>query len=348
MKVLLVDDDEAARLIGAKALSGSRYEVRTAASGAEALEMIRREGLQIVVTDWNMPGMDGLELCRRLRSSPAIHYIYIVIVTARTAKADLLAGLAAGADDFISKPIEPAELLLRVRTAERILAQESTGVTLFSLAKLAESRDPDTGAHLDRIREYSRFLARRWMARPDVGPSLPPRFHELVFETSPLHDIGKVGIPDFVLLKRDRLSEDERRIMRTHPEIGARTLDAALARFPQAESLRMARDIAWAHHERWDGGGYPRGLRGEGIPLGARIVALADVYDALTMKRVYKAVQTHEQARETIRAGAGAQFDPRLVEIFLDGQEEFRRIREKYDDAETAGDPYAGNPDPAA
>jgi putative two-component system response regulator len=331
MRVLVVDDDETALLIAAKILAGEGYDVLTAPSGAAALEIIRREGVQAVVSDWNMPEMDGIELCRRLRASTSIGYIYFIIVTSRSGKSDMLSGLSAGADDFISKPFEPAELVVRLRNAERILALETTSVTLFSLAKLAESKDTDTGNHLERIRLYSRLLAERWMQLPEERGQVPPRFQDLMFETSPLHDIGKVGIPDFVLLKPGSLSDDEWRIMKRHAEIGANTLESALARFPSAEFLRMARDIAWAHHEHWDGSGYPRGLRGEDIPLCARVVALADVYDALTMKRVYKAAISHDVARGIIIEDSG-HFDPRLVRLFHSVEGQFKQIREQFGD----------------
>jgi putative two-component system response regulator len=177
------------------------------------------------------------------------------------------------------------------------------------------------------------LLAELWAKEPGSREPVPPRFRDLLFETSPLHDIGKVGIPDFVLLKPGSLSDDEWIIMKKHAEIGAGTLEAALAKFPNAEFLRMARDIAWAHHERWDGSGYPRGLKGKEIPLPARIVALSDVYDALTMKRVYKSAFSHDVARGIILQSAGTHFDPDLVLLFQSAERDFREIREEFDDA---------------
>jgi putative two-component system response regulator len=245
----------------------------------------------------------------------------------------LLTGLAAGADDLITKPFEPTELLLRIRNAERILSLETTALTLFSMAKLAESKDTDTGNHLERIRAYTRVLAEEITHDPSfTNENLSSRFPKLMYDTSPLHDIGKVGIPDYVLLKPGSLSDQEWDIMKRHAQIGGETLDAVLKKFPNAEFLRIARDIAWFHHERWDGSGYPRGLKGEEIPLCARIIALADVYDALTMKRVYKSALSHEVARGIITEGSGKHFDPRVVQAFLRIEQEFVAIRESYSD----------------
>jgi len=332
MKVLVVDDDEIALAVAQKVLKSEGHDVILAESGAEALEIIRHNEIRVVISDWNMPGMDGLELCRYLRKTTSIGYTYIIMVTSRTGKQDLITSLSAGVDDFISKPFEPAELLLRMHNAERVLSLETTSLTLFSLAKLAESKDTDTGNHLERIRSYCRLIAEKIIADPDTWGELNPRFPELLFKTSPLHDIGKVGIPDYVLLKPGSLNDAEWVVMKRHTEIGAETLNAVLKQYANADYLRMARDIAWAHHERWDGSGYPRGLKQEEIPLCARIVALADVYDALTMKRVYKAAMSHEIASGIIQEGSGSHFDPRLVQIFLSLEKEFVAVRASFND----------------
>jgi putative two-component system response regulator len=328
MRILVVDDDEIALAVAKKVLMSDGHEVVLASNGEMALEILNKENLQIVISDWNMPTLDGLELCRRIRVNSPLGYTYIIIVTSRSSKDDLLTGLSAGADDYIAKPFEPAELLLRVRNAERILSYETTSLTLLSLAKLAESKDTDTGNHLERIRAYARLLAEQIMKYDLPQFNLSPSFPEFMYQTSPLHDIGKVGIPDSVLLKPGHLNETEWAIMKRHTEIGAKTLDDVLKKYPNAEFLRIARDIAWSHHERWDGSGYPRGLKGEEIPLSARIVALADVYDALTMKRVYKAALSHEVARGILSDGDGKHFDPLVYRAFLDTEEQFKDIRE--------------------
>jgi len=332
MKLLVVDDDDIASAVAKKILENAHYEVELAEDGETALEVLRSKEIQIVITDWNMPNTDGIELCRHLRNSPKIGYVYIILVTSRSSKEDVVRGLESGADDFISKPFEPAELLARVRNAERVLALETTSLMLFSLAKLTESRDAETGNHLDRMREYTRLLAEQIISDSSFHEQVPTNFPELLYQTSPLHDIGKVGIPDHILLKPGSLNDEEWAVMKRHAEIGAETLDACLKQYPNAEYLRFARDIAWSHHERWDGTGYPRGLKADEIPFCARILALADVYDALTMKRVYKGAMSHEVARKIIVDGNGSQFDPQVVRAFLAIQDRFLMIREKNPD----------------
>ncbi len=331
-QVLVVDDDELALNVAGKVLEAGGYEAVFATDGEEAFDILRERGIRIVLSDWNMPNLDGASLCRRIRASFKIDYVYFILVTTRNSKDDLLSGLDSGADDFITKPFEPAELLARLNVAQRILGLETSAVTIFSLAKLAESKDSDTGNHLERIRAYSKALADTILLKESIRPLYSPGYADLIYQTSPLHDIGKVGIPDSILLKPARLSDNEFAIMKQHTEIGADTLHAALKRYPRAEFLRLARDIAWAHHERWDGTGYPRGLRMEGIPLGARIVALADVYDALTTRRVYKAAFAHDVARAIILEGKGTHFDPLIVDVFLEIEDQCVFIKDSFED----------------
>jgi putative two-component system response regulator len=238
--------------------------------------------------------------------------------------------MSAGADDFIVKPFVNAELMARVRAGERVLSLETREMVIFALAKLAESRDPETGHHLERVQRYSQMLSEALAAQPNCSSEIDAQFIQLIFQTSPLHDIGKVGIPDCVLLKPGRLSDDEFDIMKTHTLIGAETLDAALRDFPQARFLRIARDIALSHHERWDGKGYPNGLAGTDIPLAARIVAVADVYDALTSKRAYKEAFAHTIAREIILGETGSHFDPDIVAAFHEAEADFIEIRSQF------------------
>jgi putative two-component system response regulator len=204
-------------------------------------------------------------------------------------------------------------------------------MTIFSLAKLAESRDPETGAHLERIREYCHVLAAELARRDEYAAEMGGDYVHLIYLTSPLHDIGKVGIPDAVLLKPGKLNPDEFAVMKTHAEIGARTLSALVETSPEAKYLQMARDIAWTHHEKFDGSGYPRGLAGHDIPLCGRIVAVADVYDALTTRRVYKPAFSHEKARSIILEGCGSHFDPDVVDAFLAVEDQILRIKQRVD-----------------
>jgi putative two-component system response regulator len=275
--------------------------------------------------------MSGIELCRRIRDDFSGRYIYVILLTSRKGPANVVEGLGAGADEFLSKPFDADELYLRLRVAQRILSLESREMTIFSLAKLAESRDPETGVHLERMREYCRVLARQLARHDSHAAEMDGDYVQLIYLTSPLHDIGKVGIPDAVLLKPGKLTADEFEIMKTHAEIGAKTLNSLVELNPDAKYLRMARDIAWTHHERFDGTGYPRGLAGHDIPLCGRIVAVADVYDALTTRRVYKPAFTHEKARGIILEGSGNHFDPDIVQAFLEVEADIIRIREAFD-----------------
>jgi putative two-component system response regulator len=253
----------------------------------------------------------------------------MILVTSHDSPEATVAGLSAGADDFVGKPFHPSELIARVRTGERILSLETRDVAIFAMAKLAESRDPETGAHLERVRSYCRILAQDLAKQAKFQPLIDQEFIRLIYSTSPLHDIGKVGIPDCVLLKAGRLSAREFEIMKTHTTIGAETLDSALRAFPGVKFLQMAREIAATHHERWDGSGYPSGLGGESIPLSGRIVAVADVYDALTSKRVYKDAFTHDIARAMIVKDSGSHFDPDVVAAFIRVESRFIDTREK-------------------
>jgi putative two-component system response regulator len=241
--------------------------------------------------------------------------------------------MSAGADDFVAKPYHAAELVARLRAGERVLALETREMAIFALAKLVESRDEDTGNHLERVQHYSRALAQELAKKPAFQGAIDAEFIRLIHLTSPLHDIGKVGIPDSILLAPGRLNDAEFAIMKTHTTLGAKTLDVALRRYPGARFLQFARDIAASHHERYDGTGYPLGLAGEEIPLCARTVALADVYDALTSKRVYKPALDHVVARSIVVKGSGSQFDPAIVQAFLAAEQEFIAIRERFSEA---------------
>jgi putative two-component system response regulator len=332
MRILIADDDPIALEMLRHALTRAGYEVETASNGAQAMEIVARGACRLVISDWTMPEMDGLELCRRIRSTDAGGYVYVILLTARSSGDETVIGLSAGADDLIPKPFNPPELLLRVQIGERILSLETRDLTIFALAKLAESRDPETGAHLERVCNYSRALAQHLELAGNHKEEITNGYVRLIYQTSPLHDIGKVAIPDCVLLKPGRLSDREFEIMKSHTTLGAQTLDAALREHPEARFLRMARDIAATHHERFDGTGYPAGLKGTDIPLCGRIVAVADVYDALSTKRVYKNAFTHDLAKAMILEERGTHFDPNLVEAFFACEKQFLYIRDRFAD----------------
>jgi len=334
MNTLIVDDDEIALMILEETLRRAGHNVTVARNGREALERLRQNECRLIVSDWEMPGMSGVDLFRAIRADHYGGYVYLILLTCRDTPTERVEGLRAGADDFITKPFDPAELLARVGTAERVLSMETRDVAIFAMAKLAESRDPETGAHLERVRSYSRVLAQHLGGLEKFREEITPEYARLIYLTSPLHDIGKVGIPDSVLLKPGRLSDREFDMMKTHTTIGAQTLDAALREFPNAKFLEMGRDIAATHHERWDGDGYPRGLAGEAIQLCGRIVAVADVYDALTSKRVYKSAFAHDVARSIIVNESGSHFDTDVVDAFLANEDLFTAIRNHYDEAQ--------------
>ncbi|HZZ28235.1 MAG TPA: response regulator [Pirellulales bacterium] len=332
MRVLVVDDDAVTSEIILEDLRQFGYDAVGAADGQEAFDLIRTGQFHLVISDWQMPKMSGLELCREIRKRQWSGYVYIILLTSRSGVENVVCGLDAGADDFLSKPFHPQELRMRLRTGERILSLESRDLVIFAMAKLAEFRDKDTGTHLERMREYSRLLATELSRWPKYANVIDGDYVQLIYLTSPLHDIGKVGIPDAVLLKPGRLSPEEFELMKQHSVLGGNTLRAVAQGRPQAQFLVMAQDIAMTHHERYDGQGYPNQLRAEEIPLCGRIVALADVYDALRSKRVYKGAFGHDTARDTIVQGSGRQFDPDVVQAFLNSEKEFIAVANRFQD----------------
>ncbi len=332
MDVLVVDDEAISRRTVEHTLREAGYRVTTAGDGQEALSLLHEHSHQLVVSDWQMPRMNGIDLCRAIRKANLNRYVYFIMLTSRDRKIDTISGFETGVDDYIAKPFNPGELQVRVNVGRRIVELETSQMSIFALAKLAESRDPETGAHLERVRIYCHVLAAQLQTVPEFRDTIDNEFLQLIYKTSPLHDIGKVAIPDAILLKPGKLTPDEFEVMKTHAQRGAETLDAALQEYPNAKFLRMAKDIALTHHERYDGTGYPRGLSGEQIPLCGRIVALADVYDALTSHRVYKAAMSHEEARDIITKDRGRHFDPAIVDAFLDAEAELTAIRLQYAD----------------
>ncbi len=223
-------------------------------------------------------------------------------------------------------------MAVRIKAGERILGFESRDLVIFSMAKLVESRDPETGNHLERTRFYSKILAAAIAMSDDSPQEIDHLFIENIFLTSPLHDIGKMGIPDYILLKPGRLDNKEFEIMKGHSRIGFETLNEALQKFPKAEYLQMSAEIALSHHEKFDGTGYPDCIKGKEIPLSARIMALSDVYDALTSKRVYKEAYTHDIAKSIIISESGIHFDPIVVDAFLSSEKMFIDISNQFRD----------------
>jgi putative two-component system response regulator len=351
-RILLVDDSEInLRLL--EKLFRDDYELARSFSGEECLEKLRDFEPDLVLLDIMMAGMDGYETCRRIKSSPVGKFTQVILVSAKATTAERLKGYEVGADDYIVKPFDNDELRAKVRinfrlhaTIEELWSASRKGqefsaelermveertvevaatreIAIFSLAKLAESRDPETGEHLERMRNYSRILAEELGQRGPYREQVMGTFAEDIYQSSPLHDIGKVGIPDAILLKPGRLTTEEFAIMKTHTIIGYQSLMQTARHSDYGSFLKMAIDITRYHHERFNGGGYPDGLAGQQIPLSARIVALADVYDALTSARVYKQAYDREKARQIIEAESGQHFDPAIVEAFRASYDKF-------------------------
>lgn len=346
--ILVVDDAEVNLSILAEALGGD-YEVAVATDGATALEAVAETTPDLILLDVMMPDMDGYEVLRRLKAAPAGSDVPVIFLSALADVESKAKGFRLGAVDYVSKPFELEEVRARVRThlslrlarlelatrnealeeQVRLRSEElvrTQQAAMESLAALAEHRDPETGGHICRIKAYVRILAEAASRHPVLGREMSPERLEHLVRSAPLHDIGKVGVPDHILLKPGPLSEEEWTVMRRHVDMGSGALEGAERSLGRRSFLRTARELVSAHHERWDGRGYPRGLAGADIPLAGRIMALADVYDALVSRRVYKAPMPHAQAVEIIAGGRGAQFDPALTDLFLELSEEFRAV----------------------
>jgi putative two-component system response regulator len=303
--VLAVDDGASNRELIAAYLSGIDCEVRLAEDGPTALDIIETEPPDLVLLDVQMPGMDGNEVCRRIKSMPRGRLLPVVMITALNQSEDRISALESGADDFMSKPVERAELVARVRSALRLKALyntlDSAEQVIFSLAAAVEAKDVFTERHTQRVGESARYLGRR------LG--LPDYSLDTLYRGGIIHDIGKIGVPDAILLKPGPLNENETAQMRAHVAIGesiVRPLQTASSLLP----------IIRHHHERYDGRGYPDGLRGREIPRLARIVAVCDAFDALVNDRPYRARLSTEEAMRVLLSGAGSQWDPEMVNLF--------------------------------
>ena len=356
---LLAVDDTADNLALLNDLLSKQYKVKLANSGPKALKIAAAAPPpDLILLDIMMSGMDGYEVCRQLKQQAATRDIPVIFLTACADAEAERAGLEAGAVDYVTKPFNPPVLLARVKTHLALKAQADflrdksafleaevdkrtreiraiQDVTIHTLASLAETRDSETGNHIRRTQFYVKALARRLCENPGLAAILTPRYIEMLFKSAPLHDIGKVGIPDSILLKPGRLSPEEFEIMKTHTTLGRQAIEHAEQLLGmQVDFLSMSKDIAQSHQEKWDGSGYPQQLAGDAIPLSARLMALADVYDALISRRIYKPAMSHEQAAASINAGRGTHFDPDVVDAFLAIQDEFQAIARRFADAE--------------
>ena len=362
--VVLVVDDMPENLAVLGGLLQPDYRVRVANSGRRALEVAVAEPRpDLILLDIMMPGLDGHEVLRRLRADVATRDIPVIFVTAMEDAADEEQGFALGAVDYIHKPVKPAIVRARVRTQLELKAARDRlrdqnvwleaeverrlhdklviqDVSMRVLASLAETRDNETGNHIRRTQAYVEVLARTLAGRPRFEMLEDGAVIELIVKAAPLHDIGKVGIPDHILLKPGPLDPDEWRIMQRHAALGAEAIETALRgeedHGPLA-FLHVAMDIAHYHHEKWDGSGYPEAIGGDAIPVCARLMAVADVYDALISRRVYKPPLPVEEAVHIVRQGRGAHFDPEIVAAFEARLDDFRAIAARY--ADEGGEP---------
>lgn len=318
---ILVVDDEAANLQVLKQILQEDYRLFFAKDGIKAIELAISEKPNLILLDVMMPGMTGHETCKKLRNEPSTSRIPVIFVTAMAEEEDEADGFEAGAVDYITKPVSPAIVKARVKTHLSLVRNDELKETRLQIIQrlglAAEYKDNETGLHVIRMSHYSKTLAKALGHSEDTA--------EKILHASPMHDIGKIGIPDSILQKPGKLDPEEWDIMKTHPTIGAEIIgdhDSSL--------LQMAKSIALNHHEKWDGSGYPNGIKGETIPIEARIVTIADVFDALTTERPYKKAWSIEDAVNHIRKGAGSHFDPGLVPIFLNLMPDLLTIRERW------------------
>jgi putative two-component system response regulator len=328
-RVLVAIHDSSVTDALVKALHALDREPVVVRSGTEATECLGNDpAIRTVITEPGLPELDGISLCHWIRTKRQDGYTFTLLVLPKSGPKPFAASLGAGVDEFLSRPIDPEEVAARLNTGDRLISVEARDQLLFAMAKLAESRDPETTRHLERCRSYCHLLADDLRKNGLAPTEVDGEFVRLMWLASPLHDIGKTGVPDGVLLKPGRLTDEEFTTMKTHTSIGAEFVSECLKHCPDSRFLRITLDIVECHHERWDGGGYPHGLALEKIPLAARIMAVADVYDALTSKRVYKNALPHHVAVNIIVEGSGSHFDPMLVQAFCRQQDAFRKVRD--------------------
>lgn len=345
--VMVVDDTETNIDIMVETL-GDSYEVAVAIDGETALQDIAETPPDIILLDIMMPGIDGYEVCKRLKGDSKTEGIPIIFLTSMTEEQNESKGLELGAVDYIAKPFIPQlvkcrvrnqlelkmhrdhlEELVKARTRELELTQE---VTIESLGTLAEYRDPETGGHIKRTQNYVKLLADYLKNHPKFQDSLAPNVIDLLYKSAPLHDIGKVGVPDNILLKPGKLTAEEFEEMKKHAAYGRDVIASQEKKLGEGSFLSQAKEIAGSHHEKWDGTGYPHGLSGNDIPVLGRLMAIADVYDALISKRVYKPPFPHKKAVAIISEGKGQHFDPDMVDAFLALEEQFKQTALEFAD----------------
>ncbi len=355
---VLVVDDTPDNVTLMSNLLRDDYKVKVAINGEKALSIAKNTPPDIILLDIMMPGMDGYEVCSCLKADPVTRHIPVIFLTAKSDMEDEKKGFELGAQDYITKPISPPIVLARIKTqlalkasadflrdkneyleqevhrrTEEVMAIQD--VTILAMTSLAETRDSDTGNHIRRTQYYVKTLAQALQSHPRFAAQLTDTYIERLFKSAPLHDIGKVGIPDRILLKPARFEPEEFEIMKTHTTLGYQAIEHAEKALGMAVPfLSVAKEIALYHQEKWDGSGYPFGLAKENIPLSARLMAIADVYDALISRRVYKSGMSHEAALSIIAEGRDQHFDPDITDAFLHLAHEFKAIAERFADSD--------------
>ncbi len=351
--IMIVDDTPANLKLLTDLLRSCDYHVLAFPRGEMALRAAYKNPPDLFLLDINMPGINGYDLCAELKKQPETAEVPVIFLSALTQPLDKVRAFGVGAVDYINKPFQFEEVLARVKTHIKIrrlqvelekynhhleeLVQDQVKeieaaqmATIVALAQLAESRDDETGQHLERVQFFSRFLAESLRGKKGYSHIIDQNFSNNIFYACSLHDIGKVGIPDNILLKPGKLTPEEFEIMKTHTLIGATNLESVNDKYPHNKLVKMGIAITRSHHERWDGNGYPDGLAGSAIPLPARIMALVDVYDALRTERCYKAAFSHDKTLAIIREGSGSQFDPDIIAVFDEIEGDFEHIFKNY------------------
>jgi putative two-component system response regulator len=355
-KILIVDD-ESFYIDVLVNLLNDEYSIAVAKDGEQALSRAESDSPpDLILLDILMPTMDGYEVCRRLKSQPNTSDIPIIFLTVKSEVEDEIKGFNLGASDYITKPMSPPIVKSRVRThlalvhawkklktqnkvlEQRVLErtreiQQTQDVAIYCLASLAETRDNETGNHIRRTQHYVKLLAKYLQDHPRFRHQISDKYIDILFKSAPLHDIGKVGVPDRILLHPGKLEGEDWEEMKRHAQYGRDAILTAENDLGSTSFLRLAREVAYSHHECWDGSGYPEGLKENEIPLSGQLMAVADVYDALISRRVYKEPFSHEKAVAIILADSGTRFDPEIIEAFTTLQDEFNNIAQQFTDS---------------
>jgi putative two-component system response regulator len=352
--IMIVDDTEMNIVILVEALQDD-YELIIAINGLDAIELLEDQKPDLILLDIMMPEIDGYEVLKRLKGNADLEHIPVILLSAITDSDSKNKGFSLGAVDYVTKPFEIIEVKARVKTQLRLeearlvlesqniileekvkertrLIERTNFATIYCLAALAETRDPETGEHIKRTQKYIKELALELSDKEEYKEVLTREFIELLYKSAPLHDIGKVGIKDSILLKPGKLTEEEFEEMKKHTTYGGESLMVGIKELGEESFLTLAKEIALTHHEKWDGSGYPRGLSKQEIPISGRLMALSDVYDALISKRVYKGAFTHDEAKNIILEGRGAHFDPDIVDAFIKREAKFIEIMKEFRD----------------